>query len=282
MMSDQEPRDQGCPKPPKRHWEATESFSDLKFSHWVEILLTTVLVCVGIGQLYVYIRQASIMDEQTKITARQLDAAQAQSRAFVTVNSIEFAGHKIGSEDRIGFWAIKAVAKNNGQTATKDMTVRYMLYSPLKGEGPPNFEALDTPPDPEFYQSVPVKARIGAKESIPIGLSGKANGTVDGDLGIYNGPMEWIADGSESAYYAGAIHYNDVFEGIQQHITKFCFVIRASRQSKDALANPYNAGLCPYWNCADEECKTDAEDFNAKVAGVLKNSPPATVSQPAK
>jgi hypothetical protein len=44
-----------------------ERFWDLKASHWVEVFLTVVLICVGYLQYCVYTRQAGIMDTQTRI-----------------------------------------------------------------------------------------------------------------------------------------------------------------------------------------------------------------------
>jgi hypothetical protein len=78
--------DQKDGKPPKRYWKATEPFCDLKLSHWVEIFLTLALVFVGVSQLIVYNRQASIMDEQTKISSRQLDAMEIEKRPWIRAN----------------------------------------------------------------------------------------------------------------------------------------------------------------------------------------------------
>jgi hypothetical protein len=45
-----------------------ERFWDLKASHWVEVFLTVVLICVGCLQYRVYTRQAGIMEMQTHIS----------------------------------------------------------------------------------------------------------------------------------------------------------------------------------------------------------------------
>src|SRR5258708_27241857 len=45
-----------------------ERFWDLKASHWVEVFLTVVLICVGYLQYRVYARQAGIMETQTHIS----------------------------------------------------------------------------------------------------------------------------------------------------------------------------------------------------------------------
>jgi hypothetical protein len=67
--SDIEPSNPTADKPPKRNWEAvrTERFIDLKFSHYIEIILTLALVGIAYLQYAVYTRQAAIMDTQTRI-----------------------------------------------------------------------------------------------------------------------------------------------------------------------------------------------------------------------
>jgi hypothetical protein len=75
-LGEAEPNDGRANRPPKHNWEAKERFFDLKFSHYVELILTGILVCVGYLQYEVYTRQARIMDQQARI-------AQATSRAWV-------------------------------------------------------------------------------------------------------------------------------------------------------------------------------------------------------
>src|SRR4029077_595291 len=85
ISGDQSP-DQENRKPPKRYWNATEPFCDLKASHWVEIGLTLALVGVGIAQFTVYKRQASIMDEQARIAVRQVKLMEADQRPWISLN----------------------------------------------------------------------------------------------------------------------------------------------------------------------------------------------------
>jgi hypothetical protein len=64
-----EPTEQSRPQPAQGHQPTAqrERFWDLKASHWVEVFLTGVLICVGYLQYCVYTRQAGIMDTQTRI-----------------------------------------------------------------------------------------------------------------------------------------------------------------------------------------------------------------------
>lgn len=63
------PSDGRNDKPPSRYWEAArkELWFDLKFSHYVEIILTAALVGIAYFQYTVYNRQAKIMETQTRI-----------------------------------------------------------------------------------------------------------------------------------------------------------------------------------------------------------------------
>lgn len=60
------PKPSGTPneKPPKCNWEATrkERFFDLKFSHYIELILTAALACFAWLQFTVYKQQAGIME----------------------------------------------------------------------------------------------------------------------------------------------------------------------------------------------------------------------------
>jgi hypothetical protein len=154
---------------------------------------------------------------------------------------------------------------------------------PVKGQFDPAFDGMSSSPDPADLNAPGVKSRIGPKDQVSIGLSGKADGTTDGDLGIPNGDADWIASGFQRAYYSGIIKYHDAFKGTPEHVTKFCFVIKASRVSKDAEAVPYNAGLCPHWNCADEECDSDRADFYRELGAAYEREktpvPPALLKQ---
>jgi hypothetical protein len=60
-------------------------------------------------------------------------------------------------------------------------------------------------------------------------------------------------------YVWGWAKYNDVFENTPQHVTRFCsemFPIAASMDKRTTLVDlKYRFNNCPYFNCADEDCK---------------------------
>ena len=79
------PESKAPEKPPKRRWQATQPFHDLKLSHWVQIALTAALIFVGVSQLYVYVNQATVMHGQ--LSVMQTDSA---------IHRAELAGQAIG------------------------------------------------------------------------------------------------------------------------------------------------------------------------------------------
>jgi hypothetical protein len=64
-------------RPPRRHWQAGIR------PHWIEIAIAVALITVGAAQVCIYLRQAGIMDEQARISARQLDAMENDQRPWI-------------------------------------------------------------------------------------------------------------------------------------------------------------------------------------------------------
>jgi hypothetical protein len=88
-MSDErnpQPNEHESKKPPYRYWHATESFFDLKASHWVEILLTFALLCVGGTQASIYWRQTGVMQTQADIAAAQANVMKAEHRPWLSMD----------------------------------------------------------------------------------------------------------------------------------------------------------------------------------------------------
>jgi hypothetical protein len=98
MASDPKSESQEPQKPPRRYWNASEPFFDLKLSHWVQILLTVLLIGVAWSQARIYMRQAKIMRTQSVImddtlkqttiatTAAKDQATAAQTQAQVAID----------------------------------------------------------------------------------------------------------------------------------------------------------------------------------------------------
>jgi hypothetical protein len=107
-------------------------------------------------------------------------------------------------------------------------------------------------------------------------------------LGGFGVPVEEtkrrLQDG-ERIFVLGAIHYEDIFAGSQQRVSKYCFAIGFSISELGELKSA--TGPCPHWNCADDECKSDKAAYDIETAGWVQpafmsipSSPPPYPSRP--
>jgi hypothetical protein len=131
LVGSPEPEPEKNAKPPKRHWEAAESFFDLKASHWVQIVLTIVLGCIAFAQYTVYNRQAGIMDKQADIATKQNDIAErsllATERAWIWP-TISVGGDLIFTKEGGGQIVFDYVLENTGNTPALDTEVQVKMF----------------------------------------------------------------------------------------------------------------------------------------------------------
>jgi hypothetical protein len=194
-------------------------------------------------------------------------------RAFVYIRELKF-------EPRVGIdptnpsshppqWWFTPVIENSGATPTKNMRILLIAScaaNPLGvvfGIGPKQNVIWEDAPrpgprDPEdrFAELTNNKTdaiiftALGPKASFPMG-----------GIGI---PPEYfkqaIRTGKEMYFY-GVIHYEDVFD--RTHVTKFCYGIGPKMNPADEL-EPVVA-MCGHWNCSDDECKHDREQYIAET-----------------
>jgi hypothetical protein len=161
-----ETQQQATPKPPRRHWQASEPFLDFKASHWVEIALTAAVVAVGLLQFGVYTRQAKIMKDQatlatvqTAISNRQADITALSERAFVSAKEIRVdtvrspvPGQPGQFTDALWFYP---VIENGGNIPTKNMRL--------------NVQASVDPSRKDVQLLLPFGFGLGQKQAVDIG-----------------------------------------------------------------------------------------------------------------
>jgi hypothetical protein len=145
--SSQNPNGAGNEKPPKRHWEATRKkrFFDLKFSHWIEIILTTALVGIAYFQYTVYSRQANIMDKQAHIAAKQNDISIATERAWIWP-TVDIGGDLVFAGNGSSQITLKYTLENSGNTPALDTQVDLKAF-PLNQSG--GGQIANQPPTPQ-------------------------------------------------------------------------------------------------------------------------------------
>ena len=163
-LADQNPSDSGDGKPPKSDWEATrkEPWFDLKFSHFIEIILTGALVGIAYFQYTVYTRQAGIMQTQTEISRAQNDLTIEINRALLVEENIGFVKGEPDPADATDGLDFIVKIKNVGRhvasiTGEVKITSRFGITH------------KELPPTPEFYDAKTVyTAPIAPDGSVPI------------------------------------------------------------------------------------------------------------------
>jgi hypothetical protein len=266
-LGETNPEDGGSDTPPKRNWEATrkERFFDLKFSHYVEIILTFALVGIAYFQYTVYERQAVIMDLQTKILA-------IAQRSFITVSQLERSEQKTQDGGFAG-WIFEPAIKNTGSTMTHGM--KFVEITPMNWSrfADQNSTAdmeiwlanqIGSPPDPE--DAFVAKRSSVLLPTVRTAILGPNSTLPPRDFlqAAQNVIAPVILDGIERnnsmRFFYGAIRYGDqISKADDVHITKYCFAITPliTPQSKTPTVS-----LCRHWNCADSECENDKKNYD--------------------
>ena len=199
------------------------------------------------------------------------EAFTAVQRAFVNVSELKIEKGKIlpgppgnpGTSEESAWWFTPMI-QNTGNTPTKDMHFLPIAWcapgfslAPAQAFG---CEATPLPPtDPDNFvlERSTGHAVLGPHSLIPIGGVGTPVPTIEVRLGIAQRTTggEW--------FVFGVIHYNDIFPHTREHVTKYFCSIDANNFSFGKIKPAY--GLCKHWNCADDECPKDKEDYEAEL-----------------
>jgi hypothetical protein len=239
----------------------TPGFNDIKLSQLITAAFTLLLVLIGIGQIVLVFRQNSIIGAQSKINEKQLQTSIAQSRAFVTLESL--AGEKrkgtapssAGVPDETDFWYFEPQIHNSGTTVTRDLSAVVFASCAF-----PMMIGMRTiihceqgnpfPKDPGERMD----DKTLAASRFPLGPNVSQR---IGQVGFTPRILAEMARKSDQAVYVyGAIQYRDVMPDTPVRMTKFCYAIRGD--NIDPLIVHPSIDLCKHWNCADEECLDDA------------------------
>jgi hypothetical protein len=212
------------------------------------------------------------MEAQSKATEGQLrmleqqiaDARQIQ-RAFITSSNYKIA--RVPDASLNSCWRFRPVISNAGASPTVDMrysTEIIVMALPLPGQQGSANGMVFAPTDPNTkFQRFRGwgGALLGPKQDLP---DTPALDTVC--LTKDDRPSIWA---QERVYARGVIHYRDAYPGHAEHVTKYCFWIRAAEAGNGWEPEP---SLCSHWNCADEECDRGKEAYEAEVAADFKES----------
>lgn len=207
-------------KPPKRYWQASESFWDFKASHWVGVTLTLALIFVGISQLYIYYRQALILRGQlTEMEAqRLLTVAQLRAnlrRDHPDIRPIGPDGQFADSGQQIAGWVVMPRWKNVGPTMAKDYIGWFKIF-PFGGKPSHPLTAQDCPSLARPAEASNPSARTVIQPGQPLLQFGQR-------LSLRAGVR--AHDGNGYILMVGHIQYRDIFPGTPPHYDDWCVVM---------------------------------------------------------
>jgi hypothetical protein len=238
-------------RPPRRKWQAALR------PHWIEIVLAVGLLVVGAGQIYVYIRQASIMETQTHISLRQTEDSEASQRAFISLRSIEVQSDqgKVTLPDgrTLNLWLVQPFRENTGNTPSRNLKI-YMSplirtpIKPLRIQGPVT-KVTERDSDLSF---------VAPKDADAWNQAVLAPHHFEGLQAIHadSQSLQDVVDNKIIYRIWGVARYSDIFPFTPEHITRFCYKITGVR------GNPMDSGSkieltyrqCLTGNCTDKEC----------------------------
>lgn len=249
------------PNPPSQPWIA--KLADPM------TLFTAVLAVGTVGLAFLALLQWRVLEKTDATMKAQLKASTAAQRARISVGSMTVTG----GEKPDTPWIYSSALRNVGTTQAISVRVEAKIIrpSPTRNEDPRPI--LHMPTDPIGFLA---DNRLG-KEVLAPG--------VDRPLPqVTISRAEYKTSRGNPTYLIGVVTYDDIFdklpdEGKSIHITKFCFQIGQVGWQKagglfGTVTNVLNDALldvgffrpnfdpCPYWNCADETCPADREDYH--------------------
>jgi hypothetical protein len=217
-------------------------------------------------QLGVMRDQGKAMQGQLRMLQQQVIDAREMQRAFITASDYKITKIVAGDPNQ-SCWRFQPIISNAGGSPTVELRyVIQVVFIALRrpGEQGSAWDLILAPTDPDtvFQQSGGWDgALLGPKQNLPDTPANDRVCLTKDDSPYIFAPQR--------VYARGAIHYHDRYPGTPEHITKYCFWIRAIEDGSGWRPEP---ALCSHWNCADEECKRDEDAYADEVAETFKNA----------
>lgn len=108
-----------------RHWQAKVR------PHWIEIVLAAALVVVGVGQVYLYIRQAGIMNTQAQIAEGQLAVMKLEGRAWVSIDAPPSFGAPLAYDVNGALITLLLTFNNYGHSPAQNVSTFFEAFPGL-------------------------------------------------------------------------------------------------------------------------------------------------------
>lgn len=263
------------------------------------VLFTAIIALTGIagfvilrGQLIAMQGQLDEMHssgEDTKVLIKTAqdsadiarEALVAVQRAFINVSELKQESI-VGNDGSIKSWHLTPVIKNTGNTPAYNVSI--VVISPLYEWilVPQQFNTqkyfklswkVQAPRDPDDLIGQKLGGPNFSRSNFSLGPQGTLSASsLTQDITTQNSLD--AATGKIGRFIYGSIRYFDAFKA--PHVSKFCFRIDGF-QMRPGSFEPLQ-DLCAHWNCSDESCQKDKENYEADVAMALAEpAPPPAV-----
>jgi hypothetical protein len=197
-----------------------------------------------------WIFQGQLREMQTANTVVQ--------RAFITVKKLNIQRGSINRfingvpESR--FWMLSPEVENSGATPTQNL--RWIVAPGFTFANRENLSraAADVEKQTPNLTEAWNYGILGPHATMSLDYGGNASGILDTEIvKLAEGPLKML--------FQGVIRYNDIFPNTQEHVTKFCYWIRAEIGGADpnSVGEPHGTQCGGNTNCADHECDTTGQ-----------------------
>lgn len=216
------------------------------FREWATVILLFVTAGFVFGQWREMQKVYEPIAEQARYTRESYAAVQ---RAFISDARLALIPKAI-TDGKPGYWEPKLTVHNSGPTPTKALEYALAFVPTPKRAGDPGI-LFDAPPS--FVNPIRGKVTIGPHATAELALNLL---TFQADSANQGSQTEWF---SPRGVLTGAIRYRDQFSQSDLHITKFCFAVWETTQSRIYYL------LCQHWNCSDDDCKIEEKEEETKA-----------------
>jgi hypothetical protein len=279
------PQCEQCGKPPASGWTKFTSISQAAFA--------ALLVGVGLGQIFVYMKQSDTMQVQADTMKSQLKEmalagqdSEIEQRAFINVSELRqdpIAG-------RPHTYRFTPVITNSGNTPAVNVSLTAVsprnesdgvTWGMSKHEYDFIASKTGAPADPDdFTASHPdefllARFTLGPKGTL---TASRISENISGEDSVR------AAGNDLGRFFFGTVRYEDVFK--HSHVSKYCFRINGFDLDPNGGGSVEpRQDLCDHWNCTDQYCDADKIAYEAKRDKVqqefgLKRRPTGAATPP--
>lgn len=217
---------------------------------------TQALVLVGILSFGAALLQWSALRDANRTTRESFSEVQ---RPFITATGLNITQQAYGATSP-QYWEFQTTLENSGNTPTKNMTVTSSVsfsvpVVPDTGPDPANLTASEHP------RPMSTDYFIGPRGKVGIWA-----------LSLHFKTAQEMAQSRSDFYIFGIARYWDQFSDTPERLTKFCFVVRPVIVSGNTQ---FGFDLCHHWNCGDEDCARDEQNYKSDLHTYLEKNPRA-------